>query len=232
MEAPEELKPNFSHDPNLDRLKRNDDALGNRVWNPDVGPVYWKLETDYPHIEGRKLEEKAVKKMFIQPSLLTNLVIRQKRRSLSDAEIIINFFDSKAEPIFKNNPGYLAFAYGPGTGIGGDITFNADQIWTLHGKPITAIEAFERGIIEGFTDPTNKLRTFDIQHTGTHEGLHALGCPHLPNCSGCVMFPFYNAQRLLQAGDKTLLWSFYEKSSYADRLRYFFLSRVLPGVMT
>ncbi len=110
MEAPKNLEPYFSHDPNLERTIPSADSISRRIWNPDVGPVYWKLQTDYPHIEGRKLEEKAAKKMFLQPSLLTELVIRQKRRSTSDAEIVINFFDSKAEPVFKDNPSYLAFA--------------------------------------------------------------------------------------------------------------------------
>lgn len=230
QEAPKELKPNFSH-ADSDRTIPAEDALGRRIWNPDAGPVYWKLETDYPYIEGRKLEIKAIKKMFIQPSLLTELVIRQKKRSTADAEIVINFFDSKTEPIFKTNPNYLAFAYGPGPGIGGDITFNADRIWTLQGKPITAIEAFEAGIITGYSNANNRLRTWDVQHTGTHEGLHTLGCNHLPGCKECVIYPYYNRQRLLQKGDKDLLWSFYEKSSYAARLKYLFLSKVLPGVI-
>lgn len=231
QEAPPDFKPNFSHDPNLDRLKIHPDALGKRLWNPDAGPVYWKMETDYPHIEGRKLERKAIKLAFLQASLLTSLRIREKRRGTADAEIIINWFDDKAEPIFKTSPGYLAFAYGPGEGIGGDITMNASKIWTLHGKPITAIEAFERGMIEGFSNPNNMLKTWDSQHTLTHEGEHTLGCPHLPGCPKCVIYPWYNRQRILQNGDKNQLWEFYEKSSYWRRAQLFLLARVLPGVI-
>lgn len=229
QEKPEKLQPYFVTDPEItNATKPHNLSISKRIWSEKT--IFWKLQTDYTHLE-RKLQEKAVKLAVLELSVETPLVIRQRNRDSGDAHIVINFFDSKTETTFKDHPSYLAFAYGPAPGIGGDVTFNADQIWTLDGKPMTVVDAFEKGIIKQFQDPTNKLRTYDVEHTGKHEILHAFGCPHIDTCKSCIMYPFYNGERALQENDKDLLHQFYGRSSVNHKIKEYLLSRIRKGVM-
>ena len=215
--------PHFSIEPRhvtAPRLiKTEEDAISPFIWNKDFGAVTWKLESDSADFENRKDQIKLFRRIFFQASIETPLIIHEKRRGTAEAEIIITFQGSKDNTFFKNRPSVLAYAYGASLGIGGDITFNDDHIWTLDGKPITAMEAWERGLIVGFDNADNLIKTYDAQHTGTHEGGHSLSMDHLPNCNGCVMFPYYNAQRRFQPNDLAYLYRLYGKSSVSHRIK-------------
>jgi hypothetical protein len=217
--------PNFSLEPRFvqgeNRLTRIDDpdAISPFIWNVDFGKVTWQLETDSSDFENRKDQIKLFKRVFFQASLETDLVINQKRRGSADADIRITFQGAKDNKYFKDRRSVLAYAYGASTGIGGDITFNDDHIWTLDGKPITAMSAWEKGLIEGFDNPENLIRTYDAQHTGTHEGGHALSMAHTPDCKHCVMFPYYNKQRKFQSNDLAILHRFYGKAGVSSRIK-------------
>ena len=209
-----------------ERFKRNLEALNNKVWDPDFGKVTWKLETDSPTIDGRKAEVKLFKRVFLQPSILTDLVINQKRRSTADiADIVINF--NHTDPLFKRRPNVLAYAYGPADGIGGDSVFNTNHVWTLDGLPIDADE-YARITGKDVEDFDNTFRTYDLQHTALHEvGGHSLGLPHIPECRNCVMYPYYNGQRKFQGGDLNLLYGFYEEASLPTKLLNYLYQKIL-----
>ena len=202
-------------------IKHNDTftTISSRIWNKEFGAVTWKLETDSPDFNNRKDQIKLFKRIFFQASIETPLVIHRVRRSSQEADIVVTFQGSKDNSFFKNRPSTLAYAYGASSGIGGDITFNDDRIWTLDGKPMTAMDAYERGLIERFTDPTNKIRTYDAQHTGTHEGGHSLSMNHLTQCKDCVMFPYYNGKRKFHTNDLAYLHRLYGKSNVSHRIK-------------
>jgi hypothetical protein len=200
-------------------IKTTEHAISNYIWNKDYGAVTWQLESDSPDFGNRKDQIKLFKRVFFQASIETPLIINQKRRGTAEADIVITFQGSKDNPFFKKRKSALAYAYGASSGIGGDITFNDDYIWTLDGKPITALEAYEKGLIKGFDDPTNKIKTFDAQHTGTHEGGHALSMDHLSDCNGCVMFDFYNGKRKFHVNDLAYLHRLYGKSGVSHRIK-------------
>ena len=217
--------PHFSHD---SLFVVNPDSISNKVWNPDAGPLYWKLDSDTPDIEGIELEIKLFKRVFLQIGMQTDLVIRRRRRQTADAQMVIGF--TSEDPFFKNRPSVLAYAYGPAEGIGSDITFNDNHIWTLDGKPITAKEAYEKGLIEGFSNPDNKLRTYDAQHTGLHEGGHAVGMEHIPRSVGtAVLNPMYNGLRRFSNLDLKLLWQLNGKASVSHRIIEMLLARIGAG---
>ena len=217
--------PNFSLEPRFvqgeNRLIRftDEDAISSYKWNPDFGAVTWRLETDSSDFDNRKDQIKLFKRVFFQASIETDLVIHQKRRGTAEADIVVTFQGGKDNTFFKNRKSTLAYAYGASTGIGGDITFNDDHIWTLDGKPITAMDAWERGLIQGYDDPTNLIKTYDAQHTGTHEGGHSLSMAHINDCKDCVMFPYYNKQRKFQSNDLAILHRFYGKANVSSRIK-------------
>jgi len=212
--------PHFSHDSNF---VVNPDSLTGKVWDADSGPLYWKLDTDTPDILGINQELELFKRVFLQIGMETPLVIRRRRRQTADAAIVVTF--THEDPFFKERPSVLAYAYGPANGIGGDITFNDNHIWTLDGDPITAYDAYEKGLIEGFDNPTNKLRTYDAQHTGTHEGGHAVGMPHIPEDPNAMLYPYYNGQRIFQQKDLALLHKLYGSSNLNHKIKEYLLTK-------
>jgi len=212
-------------------VKMNDVSISKRVWSGDE-IVYWKMETDYPYIEGVKLEEKICKLAFLEPSIRTNLVIRQRRRSMSDAQIRINWFGKKDESYFKSG-GILAFAYGPSGGIGGDITMNADYPWGLMDELINGAD-FQDRFNREVEHLDNKFKVYDALHTIKHEGGHALGMPHVMDIQyrkSAILAPYYNGLRRFGKADLNYLFQLYEKSSVNHRLTEAFLARFGRGVM-
>jgi len=218
--SPEGEMPFFSHD---SLFVVNPDSLSGKVWDADSGPLYWKLDTDTPDIGGILLEIELFKRVFLQIGMETPLVIRRRRRITADAAIVVTF--THEDTFFKNRPSVLAYAYGPADGIGGDITFNDNHIWTLDGMPITALEAWEKGLIEGFDNPTNKLKTYDAQHTGTHEAGHAVGMPHIQEDPNAMLYPYYNEQRIFQPKDLALLHKLYGSSNINHKIKEYLLTK-------
>lgn len=208
----------FSHDPNFitEATKPNDDALGKRVWAEKK--IYWRLDSDTPDITGRKQEIQLIRLAFLETSLKTNLVIQGRRKTTTDAHIVINW--TTEDKLFKDRPNILAYAYGPTKGLGGDITFNDNHIWTVDGLPILGKEAVARGLVEN-VHPGALLRTYDALHTMKHEGGHAMGMVHLEAniYRQNVMYPFYNGQRHFQTGDTRLLHRLYNESSFGHRMK-------------
>jgi hypothetical protein len=119
-------------------------------------------------------------------------------------DITIDFKSSEEDQLFKDRPGVLAYAYFPGTSLQGVVVFNNDYIWSLDGKDITAQEAFDKGWIDDFVDPTNTLKTFNIIHVLIHELGHTLGLRHDEHDdSRDVMDAFYSG--LLELSDWDIL---------------------------
>ena len=207
------------------KFVRNEDSISKRIYDGEF--VTWKLETDTPDIEGRLNEQKMIKLVMLQIGILIPLKVRQVRRSLQEAEIVITFVETN--PFFLKRSSVLAYAYGPFDGIGGDITFNDKYIWSLDGKPLSVEDALTKGFIENGV-PGNMIRTFDVHHTMLHEALHAFGVPHLQN-SGNVMNPYYNGVRIMQTDDVNYLQLLYGKSSRGHRYWERILARFGRGVM-
>lgn len=201
----ESLTPQFATTTNLKNHQR---SLTGKIWADKT--ITWKLVSDTPSIEGRKIEEDVFKLLFLQIGMYIPNRMKQLNKPTADADIRITF--SKTDPFWTERPSTLAYAYGPSDGIGGDITFNTkNYIWTPDGAPMTVTKAKELGLITGFVNPNNKIKTFDVQHTGCHEGLHAMGVKHIEkaDCDGAIMNPIYNGQRLMIKCDIDYLQSMY-----------------------
>lgn len=210
----------------------NTDALNNQIWD-DSETIYWTNDSDYEFIS-EKDQEKLIKLALLESSFETPLVIRQRKRKSADAQLKINWLKMKDEKYFKSTS-TLAFGYGPGRGLGGDVTMNADVLWLLRKRgesALTVKEAFDRGYIEDYNRefPNSTVKTFDPLHTMKHEaGGHAMGMRHIENVEQrltAIMYPYYNGLRKFGDADKKYLWELYGKSSLNQRIKDILLSRI------
>lgn len=213
----EVLPGSISTKPISEKVKFVPNALGGRIWADTE--IYWKRESSYPWIEDKLLDE-LTKAALLEASILTPLKIKQRNRKMSDAQIIINWLGKKDEPYFTS-PSILALGWGPGFGLGGNITMNADVLWLLRKTPLYAKEAKELGYIENFVDPKNKVKFYDPVHTKKHEGGHALGMNHITDLRFAktdIMYPIYNGVRKFGAQDISYLQELYGKASVNKRI--------------
>lgn len=203
----------------------NEDALGGRIWSGEE-PIYWNLESDYEWLTQKELEN-ICKGAFLEPSFETPLVIRN--RKTADVQLKIKFLGQKDEKYFTS-PSILAFAWGPSTGLGGDITMNADVLWLLRNTPLTAKEAKELGYIDNYSYPESKIKYYDPVHTLKHEGGHALGMRHVEDEKyryEAVMFPFYNGLRMFGKPDIKYLTDLYGSASISHWFKEVLRARIL-----
>lgn len=161
--------------------------------------ITWKLESDTNDIEGTKKEEKMIAYALLAWAFETNIEIR-KAKPGEVADIKISFKNKSNEKMFKERPSTLAFAWFPGQrNVEGIVVFNDEYLWTVNGKPINA-EAYHK-ITGRDVVPGSTYKTYDFQHTCTHELGHTLGLRHESNYSNHVMWPYYNKQRVPQHND-------------------------------
>lgn len=171
-----------------------------------------------------------IRSAFLESSIQTPLIINQRRKETSDAQIIINWLGKKDEPYFKSDS-TLAFGYGPSKGLGGNITMNSDVLWRLDKTPLTVKQAFELGYILDYdrNHPDNVMRTYDPLHTIKHEGGHALGMRHIEIESerfSAVMYPFYNGLRKFGGADNKYLTDLYGKSSISHQIKEYLRNKI------
>lgn len=210
----------------------NLDALNNQVWD-DSETIYWTNDSDYEFISEED-QIKLIKLALLESSFETPLVIRQRKRKSADAQLKINWLKMKDERYFKSTS-TLAFGYGPGKVLGGDVTMNADVLWLLR-KPsepkLTVKQAFDLGYIEDYNRefPNNTVKTFDPLHTMKHEaGGHAMGMRHIEDVSQrttAIMYPYYNGLRKFGDADKDYLWKLYGKANLSQRIKDILLRRI------
>lgn len=208
------------------KTKSHPNALGKRIWDGSE-TIHWKIDGKYQWISD-SLMEQMIKFAFLEPSFETPLVIRKVNRQESDAQIVIKWLGKKDDTYF-NSSSTLAYAYGPSSGIGGDITMNSDVLWLLRNTPLTALEAKEKGYIENYASPDNIIKFYDPLHTIKHEGGHALGMNHLTDISlktKSVMYPYYNGLRRFGAEDITYLHDLYGKSTVSHIIKETLLNRI------
>lgn len=203
----------------------NPNALGGKIWG--VREITWKCETGYEWLTTEQIDT-LIKNAFKEASLRTPLKITKKSRKTSDAHIVINWLSKKDEPYFKSDS-TLAFGYGPGKGLGGNITMNADVLWLLRTGKLYAEEAKRLGYIDNFANPKNVIRYYDPQHTMTHEGGHALGMNHITDLRFAktdIMYPIYNALRVMGSNDITYLQALYGKAKISKAVFGTILDRI------
>ena len=203
------------------------DALNNQIWDKD-NIVYWRRDSSYEHINDKDMDN-LIKLALLESSYQTPLIIRQRRKSTADAQIVINFRTKKEDPFFKSNS-TLAYAYGPARGLGGDCVFNADVLWLLRDEPLTAGEAVEKGYIDKTSNPENHIKFFDPLHTMKHEvGGHSLGMNHITDISrkyDTIMYPFYNGVRKFSQTDLEYLYRLYGKASLSSKIKAVLSKRI------
>ncbi|XP_029957144.1 collagenase 3 [Salarias fasciatus] len=133
----------------------------------------WKTSTLSYRIVGRKLPISAwkVRKLFKAAwevwSNVALMKLRKRRRR--EADIVISFHSGDHEDgsPFDGSGGILAHAFLPGSGIGGDVHFDAEEDWSFNSTG------------------------YSLFVVAVHEFGHALGLPHSPD-PGAVMYPAYN----------------------------------------
>ena len=169
-----------------------------------------------------------IKASLLESSFATPLIIRQRKRQSSDAQIIINWLGAKDEPYFRNRPKVLAFAYGPSRGLGGDCTMNTDHLWLLRKTPLPASEAFDRGYIHDYFEG-NTIKYYDPLSTLKHEvGGHSLGMRHLDGVENkeSIMYPYYNKRRKFSKADLAYLTSLYGAASISQKIKNYLRNRI------
>ena len=134
----------------------------------------------------------------------------------------INLEFSVSDKYFTDSPGVLAYAYFPDSGaLSGKIVFNDNYLWSIDGKPITALEYTKR-TGKQVSNMNNMFATYNITHTLIHEIGHSLGLIH-SNFKNDVMYPFYNGVTILSDNDIIRITNKYGKSSPPKRLKEWLL---------
>jgi len=159
---------------------------------------------------------------------IKDIKFRSIRRGTATADIPITFLPRKDDALFKERPGVLAYAYfpTPTSLIGGDMTYNDDYIWTADGKPVNAHRIDP---LHYPADTKVMIKTYNLQHTGTHELGHALGLRHAESCAECIMHPFYNSQVEPQPNDVQRIQGFYGKRNLSAYWISYFVWRIKRG---
>lgn len=188
-------------------IRPHPEALAGHVWAHKK--VTWRLEDyDCPYF-GRRTARRLTIAAMMEASFLTALTIRESRRARAPADMLIRWVYPKDSAYLRRNPSALAFAYGPGSGIGGDITFNCSYAWWL-GR-MTPEERREFNV-----PPTSK--EYDPVSTMKHEAGHALGMRHLSQDRDAIMYPYYNGGRVFNASDRDYLLRLYESGGRGKRV--------------
>jgi len=199
-------------------------------WTPKKGRrghgyVTYKLISESRSFPDSSFEHQALSIALRQWGLRTKDIRFKRVRGNANADIVVKFATKKEDKYFRDKPNVLAYAYMPTKNpIGGDMVFNDSIWWSKNGDSVNAHEL----------DPDNyppntktKIRTYNLIHVMIHEGGHALGLKHHPNCKKCVMYPYYSGKVVLHSHDVSRIQSFYGKRSISKRIIEYFRRRMI-----
>lgn len=195
-------------------------------WNKKT--VTWKLESDTPDIEGRKREEKIIKRGLLRWQIrVKDLKFRMisnkpSRRFASKYGIhpdMVIHFKLPENDAYLSGPGkenVLAYAYFPGQGeLSGDITFNEKYVWSADGK---SRNAHEIDPAHYPADTKVKIATYNLEHVLIHEAGHAIGLRHDKSTKDSIMYPMYTGKSNLGPRDEARIQSYYGLRPGYDKL--------------
>lgn len=145
-------------------------------WNEKV--MYYSVISPCKSLTNKQLQ-KALNLAFSTWEAEIDLKLHPARNG-QKPNFTVDFKSSLLEPMFKEKPSVLAYAYFPAQGsVSGKLVFNDDYIWSLDGKQITAKYAIDNGYpVKGNPPPDQLLRTYKVISVLIHELGHSLGLRH------------------------------------------------------
>ncbi|XP_071829095.1 neutrophil collagenase-like [Apostichopus japonicus] len=175
--------------------KRRFTRISGPSWPIDRA-ITWLIRNQNNDNLGANIVESEISKAFERWDEVSGITLtKSASQSFVDINLSFEIRNHNDGNTFDGPGGTLAHAFGPGNGLGGDIHFDDDEVYTTDGSRI------------------------NLHQVTTHEIGHSLGLGH-SNDRNAVMAPFYNYRSNfdLHADDINGIQSIYGRPSVAPRM--------------